>query len=93
MPIYEYKCLKCKDLFEAIQKINDAPLSVCRECGGELKKQITNTSFVLKGSGWYVTDHPSDARKKAMDKKAARKKSKEPDTKGSSKKKEVSKVK
>ncbi len=91
MPIYEYKCLKCKDISEVIQKITDAPLSVCSECGGELRKQITNTSFVLKGSGWYVTDHPSDARKKAMEKKAARKKTKESAKKSTSNKKKASK--
>ncbi len=54
-----------------MQKINDGPLTECTSCGGELKKLITNTSFVLKGSGWYVTDYPSDSRKKAQDSKKA----------------------
>lgn len=49
-----------------MQKITDDQLVVCKSCGGELKKLITNTSFVLKGSGWYVTDYPSGDRKKAM---------------------------
>jgi putative FmdB family regulatory protein len=69
MPIYEYQCTKCNEKFEVMQKITDAPLSECSSCGGELKKLITNTSFVLKGSGWYVTDYPSADRKKAMDAK------------------------
>ncbi len=69
MPVYEYKCTKCNEEFEVMQKINDEPLAVCSSCGGELKKLITNTSFVLKGSGWYVTDYPSAERKKAMDTK------------------------
>jgi len=47
----------------------DANLSECSACGGRLKKLITNTSFVLKGGGWYVTDYPSKDRKKAMDAK------------------------
>lgn len=52
-----------------MQKITDDPLSVCNSCGGELKKLITSTSFVLKGSGWYVTDYPSADRKNGVEKK------------------------
>jgi predicted nucleic acid-binding Zn ribbon protein len=52
-----------------MQKISDDPLTECSSCGGELKKLITGTSFVLKGGGWYVTDYPSSDRKKAMDAK------------------------
>ncbi|RJR22782.1 MAG: zinc ribbon domain-containing protein [Nitrospiraceae bacterium] len=69
MPIYEYKCTKCNQQFEIMQKISDEPLTQCSSCGGEVKKLITNTSFVLKGSGWYVTDYPSDDRKKATEAK------------------------
>ncbi len=67
MPIYEYKCTKCSEQFEVTQKITDDPLTDCSSCGGKLKKLITNTSFVLKGSGWYVTDYPSADRKKAVE--------------------------
>ncbi len=70
MPIYEYKCLKCNEEFEIMQKINDNPITECSSCGGELKKIIGNTSFVLKGGGWYVTDYPSADRKKAQDAKS-----------------------
>ena len=70
MPIYEYECTKCNKHFEIMQKISDNTLTSCRECGGELKKLITNTSFVLKGSGWYVTDYPSADRKKAIEAKS-----------------------
>jgi len=69
MPIYEYKCTKCNEQFEVIQKFSDEPLKKCKSCGGKLKKLITNTSFVLKGSSWYVTDYPSSDRKRAIDKK------------------------
>lgn len=69
MPIYEYKCTKCGQQIEVMQKMTDNPLEKCESCGGKLKKMITSTSFVLKGSGWYVTDYPSEARKKAMDAK------------------------
>ncbi len=62
MPIYEYNCSKCGRHHEVMQKITDQPLAVCPDCGGELKKIISNTSFVLKGTGWYVTDYASGSR-------------------------------
>ena len=77
MPIYEYECTKCNKHFEIMRKISDDPLTSCRECGGELKKLITNTSFVLKGSGWYVTDYPSADRKKAIEAKNPKAKTKD----------------
>ncbi len=57
MPIYEYECLSCGKTTEAMQKFSDALLAACPECGGQLKKLISNSTFVLKGSGWYVTDY------------------------------------
>jgi putative FmdB family regulatory protein len=57
MPIYEYKCQKCGYVFEQLQKMTDDPLRVCPECGEEqLVKLVSNTSFQLKGTGWYATD-------------------------------------
>ena len=56
MPIYEYKCDKC-GTFEATQRITGKPLSRCPTCKGKVKKLISNTSFQLKGTGWYVTDY------------------------------------
>ena len=87
MPIYEYICMKCGEQFEVMQKMSDDPLVECSSCGGDLKKMITNTSFVLKGSGWYVTDYPSADRKKAMDSKkpASSGKDKKGDKKGDKK--------
>lgn len=67
MPIYEYECRQCGKCLEIMQKFSDTPLSTCADCGGEMKKLISNTSFVLKGSGWYVTDYASPDRKKGMD--------------------------
>lgn len=69
MPIYEYQCSECNEKFEVMQKMSDDPLTECSACGGELRKLITGTSFVLKGTGWYVTDYPSSDRKKAMESK------------------------
>lgn len=53
MPMYEYQCDDCGLVFEARQKFSDAPLTECRECGGAVQKIISQTSFALKGGGWY----------------------------------------
>ncbi len=66
MPVYEYECSACGGRFEAIQKFSDAPLSQCRLCNAaSVRKVLSTPAFVLKGSGWYVTDYPSEDRKKA----------------------------
>ena len=57
MPIYEYRCLKCNQEFEAMQKFSDSPLKACPSCGGAVKKLVSRSSFQLKGSGWYLTDY------------------------------------
>jgi len=62
MPIYEYKCLICEKHHEIMRKITDKPLLKCPDCGGRMKKMISNTTFVLKGTGWYATDYASDKR-------------------------------
>jgi putative FmdB family regulatory protein len=58
MPIYEYHCTACEHDFEVMQKITEPPIRKCEKCGRlKAKKMISQTSFVLKGSGWYVTDY------------------------------------
>jgi putative FmdB family regulatory protein len=64
MPIYEYECKSCGKHFEVWQKITDEPLKVCKECGGELIKLISESSFILKGTGWYVTDYARKEKEK-----------------------------
>ena len=57
MPIYAYRCDACGFAKDVLQKMSDAPLSVCPECGKDaFRKQVTAAGFQLKGSGWYVTD-------------------------------------
>ncbi len=57
MPIYAYRCEACGHAKDALQKISDAPLTICPACGASaFKKQVTAAGFQLKGSGWYVTD-------------------------------------
>jgi putative FmdB family regulatory protein len=57
MPIYEYKCRKCGKVFEMFQRISDAPAKSCQFCKGPVNKLMSQTTFHLKGSGWYVTDY------------------------------------
>jgi putative FmdB family regulatory protein len=65
MPIYEYACQKCGHTLDALQKVSDAPLRKCPECGAlRLKRLVSAPQFRLKGSGWYETDFKSDKDKK-----------------------------
>ncbi len=65
MPIYEYECGSCGRRHEIMQKYTDMPLTECPACGGSLRKLISSTSFVLKGTGWYKTDYASSGSGKA----------------------------
>ena len=57
MPIYEYRCAACGHQQEFLQKVSDAPLTVCTACGkAAFAKMLTAAGFQLKGSGWYATD-------------------------------------
>jgi len=57
MPIYEYQCTACGKDFERLQKFTDSPIQECPFCRGRVRKLLSNTSFHLKGTGWYVTDY------------------------------------
>ncbi len=64
MPIYEYRCSSCGIQKDVMQKISEAPLSVCPECGkATFTKQLSAAGFQLKGSGWYATDFKSSGKK------------------------------
>ena len=75
MPIYEYECSKCRNQTEVWQNFSDKPLTKCELCAGRLKKLISQSTFHLKGTGWYVTDYASkgepDSGKKETPKKDA----------------------
>jgi putative FmdB family regulatory protein len=90
MPIYEYTCQKCGAHLEVMQKISDKPLARHARCGGKLAKEWSQTSFQLKGSGWYVTDYAgkkTESKEKAETKET--KESKETKAEGSEAKKET----
>jgi putative FmdB family regulatory protein len=65
VPTYEYECPKCPRVFEVKQRITEPKLEVCDRCGGPIHRLLSATPFILKGAGWYVTDYPSESRKKA----------------------------
>jgi putative FmdB family regulatory protein len=71
MPIYEYACGQCGLEFEAEQRITEKPLDTCPECRSrQVKRLISQTSFVLKGGGWY-SDLYSTRKGKSKDKTEA----------------------
>jgi putative FmdB family regulatory protein len=68
MPIYEYLCARCEHEFEREQRITDAPVKTCPKCRSRrVKRLISQTSFVLKGSGWYADGYGSKKDAKADD--------------------------
>jgi putative FmdB family regulatory protein len=63
MPIYEYRCQSCGRHMEVLQRMSEPALRVCKHCGAEaLEKLVSQTSFQLKGTGWYATDYKSSGK-------------------------------
>ncbi len=72
MPIYEYRCAACGHQQEFLQKVSDAPMTVCTKCGKPaFEKMVTAAGFQLKGSGWYATDFKNSGSKPAASAKSA----------------------
>jgi putative FmdB family regulatory protein len=57
MPLYEYQCENCGDVFELIQKFSDTPLATHEKCGGPVHRLISRSALQFKGSGFYITDY------------------------------------
>jgi putative FmdB family regulatory protein len=57
MPLYEYKCGECGQIFEVRQNFADAPLTTHENCGGAVQRLISAPALQFKGSGWYITDY------------------------------------
>lgn len=66
VPTYEYECRQCPRVFEVRQRISEPALTICDRCGGSIQRLLSPAPFILKGGGWYVTDYPSESRKKAL---------------------------
>ncbi len=62
MPTYEYVCRSCGRHFDIVQSMRDAPLTICDECGGELRKVFAPPAIAFKGSGFYATDSRAKER-------------------------------
>ena len=93
MPVYTYRCESCGVQFERHQSFQDAPLKTCPECRKKsLKKVITPTRIIFKGSGFYATDHRSasggSSRENKPEKTEKKEESKAAETKSSEKSKE-----
>jgi len=69
MPIYEYECEKCNAVFEAMQSISAKPIKTCNKssCKGKVHRLVSASGFIFKGSGWFTSEYPSDARKKGWE--------------------------
>ena len=61
MPIYEYECTSCCNVFEVFQRMTEDPLTTCPDCSGLVKKLVSVSSFTLKGGGWYADGYSSKA--------------------------------
>ncbi|HEY7698540.1 MAG TPA: FmdB family zinc ribbon protein [Vicinamibacteria bacterium] len=93
MPIYEYRCTKCGHRFEAIQKVNDPPLSKCEKCKGKAERLISSPAIQFKGSGWYITDYARKGSPESTSKGSESSSSESSSETGSSKKKKKDKEK
>jgi putative FmdB family regulatory protein len=57
MPIYEFECAACGNVFDRLQKLSDADPTECPECHQQrVKRRLSAPAFRLAGSGWYETD-------------------------------------
>lgn len=63
MPLYEYQCEQCGDIFEVMQKFADAPLTTHTKCGGPVHRLLSAPALQFKGSGWYITDYAKSGSK------------------------------
>lgn len=68
MPIYEYRCQSCGHELEKLQRLSDASLTDCPECGrSALKRLVSAAGFRLKGAGWYETDFKKSNQRNLVD--------------------------
>jgi putative FmdB family regulatory protein len=75
MPIYEYRCKECHQLFEKWRKQveDESVVHNCPICKGSAERLISHTTFALKGGGWYVTEYGSKKNELASEGKSSEK--------------------
>jgi putative FmdB family regulatory protein len=81
MPLYEYKCEGCGEVFEVMQKFSDEPVTVHDKCGAPVRRLLSAPSFQLKGSGWYATDYAKGGGSSPKSESASKTESKPSETK------------
>jgi putative FmdB family regulatory protein len=81
MPMYDYRCHKCGETFEVIQKFADDPLTIHEGCGGEVERLISVPALQFKGTGWYVTDYGKGGKSSASSSSSESKTDKKAETK------------
>ena len=72
MPKYQYQCKDCGEALEVQQSFTDDALTVCPNCGGDLRKVFNAVGVVFKGSGFYRNDSRSSSSSSDTAKPAAK---------------------
>ena len=70
LPTYVYRCEQCGASIERRQRFQDAPLTECEACRGELRRVLQPVSVIFKGSGFYSTDYKNSGAAAATEGKA-----------------------
>jgi len=84
MPTYEYECSK-GHVFEVEQSITANPLKRCKLCRAKVRRLISASHFILKGSGWYADGYGSSKPKSGSDSGSETKSEAKSETKSESK--------
>ena len=64
IPVYEYLCEKCNVITEEyVPTSSKSDWTFCSKCGEKAKKIISNSTFILKGGGWYNSGYTKDKKK------------------------------
>ena len=71
MPTYSYRCTECATEFDIQQAFTDDSLSVCPNCGGQLRKLFHAVGVSFSGSGFYRNDSRAGETKAREKKESA----------------------
>lgn len=57
MPLYDYKCDDCQEIFEIKKSFEDKSEERCKSCSTIMTRQLTVPAVQFKGKGFYSTDN------------------------------------